>query len=86
MAGIIDIGGLVECMVGINEGKVDEDVLTKWAEIRREKFMRYIGPRSIKNMRRLARPDIIDEDNFMKILNNFGQNSEEMKAFLLVSI
>ncbi|KAF2095546.1 FAD/NAD(P)-binding domain-containing protein [Rhizodiscina lignyota] len=84
MAGIVDIGGLVECLVGISEGKTDDDILTKWSEIRVEKFLRYIGPRSIKNMQRLHKPDVIDEDKFMLILKDLNdKGQDDMKAFLL---
>lgn len=85
MSAIVDIGGLVECLVGINEDKLDEDVLDKWAEIRREKFMRFVGPRSIKNMARLSKPDILKDDKFMKLLGELNEDQAEMRSFLLVS-
>lgn len=85
MTAILDVDGLVECFVGIKDGKADDTILTKWADIRRDLFMRYVGPRSIKNMRRLADAETIDDDKFMVLLKELGEDDEQMKAFLLVS-
>ena len=35
MVGVLDIGGLADCLIGMYQGKADAEILDKWAEIRR---------------------------------------------------
>jgi 2-polyprenyl-6-methoxyphenol hydroxylase-like FAD-dependent oxidoreductase len=86
MVGILDVGALADCLVGYYQGRA-KDILDKYAEIRRVIFLRYIDPRSVKNMRRLnsLNPEsAIEDDKFLQILVNLEKNPEKAAAFLLV--
>lgn len=86
--GMVDVGALFDCLIGIHDGKADDDILDKYDEIRRFIFHRYIDRRSSKNMRRLfsLNPDTAAEDDaFLKLLNELNGKPKESKAFQLVS-
>ena len=88
MTAVLDIGALADCLIGYYEGKADEDILDKYAEIRREKFLRYVDARSLKNMHRINKSDphtVLETDKFLGILRDLEGDSEGTKAFLLVS-
>ena len=51
--GIVDVGGLYDCLTGIFHGKVDEAILDKYNDIRRAKYYQFIDPVSTENLRRL---------------------------------
>ncbi|OCL04081.1 FAD/NAD(P)-binding domain-containing protein [Glonium stellatum] len=86
MVGVLDIDGLTDCLIGMHQRKVGDEILDKYAEIRREKFLNYVEPRSIKNMNRLRaqNPDsALRDDKFLQILAHLEKDPEEAKAFLL---
>lgn len=88
MAALIDVDGLAQCLIGIQEGKATDDILTTWSTIRRELFLKYIDARSIKNLARLTEldPDKATEDPFLKLLIDKQKDGDEIRAFLLVRI
>lgn len=88
MTAVIDIDGLADCLIGYYDGRADEDILEKYAEIRREKFMKFVDARSRKNMNRIAKANpqtVLEDDKFLQLLKGLEGNDEETKAFLLVS-
>lgn len=87
MTAVLDVGGLAECLVGIYENKADEDILDKYAEIRREKFVNFVDARSIKNMNRVwwkSDRDPLETDKFLGILKSLEGDRDKTKEFLLV--
>jgi 2-polyprenyl-6-methoxyphenol hydroxylase-like FAD-dependent oxidoreductase len=87
MTAVLDTGGLADCLIGLYEGKADETILDLYAEIRREKFLKYVDRRSILNLDRVATSDpwtVPDTDRFFGILNKLEGDSVATRAFLLV--
>ena len=69
--GIVDIGGLYDCLAGALTGKADaESILEKYHEIRSQKWREIINPVSSSNILRLFKqnPDTaLEEDDFLKM-------------------
>jgi hypothetical protein len=89
MTAVVDTGGLADCLIGMYEGKADEDILDIYAQIRREKFLKYVDARSIKNLNRVAKSDpwtVGETDKFFGILKELEGDPEETKRFLLVRL
>jgi 2-polyprenyl-6-methoxyphenol hydroxylase-like FAD-dependent oxidoreductase len=89
MCAILDVGGLADCMIGLYDGKAGDEILDLYAEIRRDKFLKYVDARSMKNMRRIINDDPhtnLDDDKLMNIMRELEGNSEGTKEFLLVSL
>jgi hypothetical protein len=88
MSAVLDVGGLADCLIGLHQGLCDDSILDKWAEIRREKFLKFVDRRSRKNMERLRGKDpeaTVKSDEFLKILRSMEGDDEATKKFLLVS-
>ncbi|KAF5596623.1 3-(3-hydroxyphenyl)propionate 2-hydroxylase [Fusarium subglutinans] len=86
MTAVLDVGGLADCLIGYYHGLAGEDILEKYAEIRRDIFVRYVDPRSIKNLNRVATSDphnILETDKFFGILKDLQRDNNDMRAFLL---
>lgn len=69
--GIVDIGGLYDCLIGIYEGKADESILDKYDEVRRRIYEEVINPVSSGNIVRLFGQDpdkALEDDDFLKLL------------------
>jgi len=87
MSAVLDAGGLANCFIGLYEGLADEDILDTFAEVRREKFLKYVDERSIKNLNRISKSDpetVLETDKFFGILKTLEGDAEATKAFLLV--
>lgn len=87
MSGVLDAGGLADCLIGLYDGRVGDEILDLYAEIRREKFLKFVDLRSLKNMNRIAKSDpstVLDTDKFLGILRELEGDDEATKAFLLV--
>ena len=69
--GIVDIGGLYDCLAGALTGKADADsILEKYHEIRSQKWREIINPVSSANILRLFKQDpdtALEEDDFLKM-------------------
>jgi 2-polyprenyl-6-methoxyphenol hydroxylase-like FAD-dependent oxidoreductase len=66
--GIVDVGGLAECLIGIYKGVADNDILDKYSEKRMEKWRDYINP--------------ISSDNFLRVSATDPENPFETDKFL----
>ena len=87
MTAVLDVGGLADCLIGLYEGKTNERILDRYADVRRDIFLRYIDKRSIKNLDRVAKSDpmtVVETDKFFGILKQLQGDDEERKKFLLV--
>lgn len=88
MTGVLDVGALADCLIGYYEGKADASILDLYADIRREKFLKYVDERSMRNMNRIMHTDpqtVAETDKFLQLLKGLEGNDEETRAFLLVS-
>ena len=88
MAGILDVGGLAECLIGYYEGKADENILELYAQIRREKFIDFVDKRSRKNLNRISKMDpdtALEADPFLSLLNGMEGDEQKTREFLMVS-
>ncbi|KIY01636.1 uncharacterized protein Z520_03188 [Fonsecaea multimorphosa CBS 102226] len=68
--GIVDIGGLYDCLVGIHEGLADDSILDKYSEIRRQKYKEVVDPISSANIVRLFGQDpdkALENDEFLQM-------------------
>ena len=88
MAAVLDAGGLADCLNGLYHGKGGDELLDLYAEIRREKYLKFIDERSQRNFNRVRNQDpdhVLENDKFLKILQGLEGDAEATKAFLLVS-
>jgi len=77
--GIADIGGLYECLRGIHNGVVNEDILDRYCETRREIYQTMVNPISTENFRRLYEENPenrIANDPFFKVLQRAEADTE----------
>lgn len=89
MTAILDVAGLADCLIGYYDGRADESILDLYAEIRREKFLKYVDERSMKNMHRIWNDhpdDLLQNDKLFKIFQELEGDPQATKDFLLVSL
>ncbi|OJD38121.1 fad binding domain-containing protein [Diplodia corticola] len=70
--GIVDVGGLYDCLAGIHDGLADEAILDVYSDVRRRMWTDVVDPVSSDNIRRLfgQDPDLAAEkDDFIKLIN-----------------
>lgn len=82
--GIVDIGGLYDCLVGIHEGVADDAILDKYSEIRRQKYNEIVNPISSDNLLRMFDQDpdkALENDEFLKICKRTETDLEFAKEF-----
>lgn len=85
--GIADLGSLFDCLNGIHQRLADDDILDRYAEIRRKIYFDVIDPLSRENFRRLwaQDPDKAKEnDEFFKVLDKAEKDQELAKQLTLV--
>ena len=69
--GIVDIGGLYDCLAGIHEGKADPSILDTYSDVRRQKYKEIVDVISQDNIRRLYDQDpdkALETDDFLKLM------------------
>ncbi|CAI7657084.1 unnamed protein product [Penicillium glandicola] len=82
--GIVDVGGLYDCLFGVYSGQADESILTLYDEVRREKYNNIINPMSSENIRRLFDQDpdtAMQKDKFLQLIKK-AETDSETKAML----
>ncbi|KIV91183.1 hypothetical protein, variant [Exophiala mesophila] len=83
--GIVDVGGLYDCMIGIYEGKADDSILDRYSEVRREKYLTITDPISTDNIKRLYDQDpdkALENDPLLKLLNGMKDDKEAQREFM----
>ncbi|KAF2768298.1 FAD/NAD(P)-binding domain-containing protein [Teratosphaeria nubilosa] len=88
MTACLDVGGLADCFIGLYEGKAGEEILEKYALVRRDIFLKYVDARSIKNLDRVSKTDpwtVAETDKFFGILRGLNERPDKrgLKEFLL---
>lgn len=83
MGGIVDVGGLYDCLVGIHEGKADDSILDKYNDVRQQKWREISDPISCENLRRLWKDaeTVGDEDEFLLALKRTAVDPEFSEEF-----
>ncbi|CAK7217557.1 hypothetical protein SCUCBS95973_003195 [Sporothrix curviconia] len=84
--GFVDVGGLVDCLVGIWDGRADESILDLYSEKRIEKWKTVIDPISSENFRRVsdANPDtILERDAWMQLCKKVEGDAPATKQLLM---
>ncbi len=89
-SGIVDIGGLHDCLAGIQAGKADaEFILEKYHEIRSQKFHEVINPISSDNIVRLFGQDpekAGETDGFLKMCKAAEKDEKLQEQFTLAGM
>ncbi|KAK8204079.1 putative monooxygenase [Phyllosticta capitalensis] len=86
--GIVDVGGLYDCLAGIHEGVADEGILDVYSDVRRQKYLDITDPVSRENIRRLFDQDADEareRDEFIKTINRAAvdeRTREELNDFM----
>ncbi|KAH9830875.1 FAD binding domain [Teratosphaeria destructans] len=88
MTACLDVGGLADCFIGLYEGKAGEEILDKYAQVRRDIFLKYVDARSVKNLDRVSKTDpwtVAETDKFFGILRGLNErpDKQDLKEFLL---
>lgn len=67
--GLVDVGNLSDCLVGIHKGLADETILDRYSEVRRQKYKDVVNPTSSANMRLLWQDgETAEQDEFFRLL------------------
>ncbi|KAF2027347.1 FAD/NAD(P)-binding domain-containing protein [Setomelanomma holmii] len=80
--GIVDVGGLYDCLRGIYENKADASILDKYSEVRRKIYLDIIDVVSSANIRRLFALDpdrAVEQDDFFQLVKRAEGDAEFSK-------
>ncbi|KAH7067218.1 putative monooxygenase [Paraphoma chrysanthemicola] len=84
--GIVDVGGLVDCLVGIYGGKAEDSILDVYSRVRRKKYQQFIDPVSSANLLRMSDKDpitVLHRDKGLQMIKN--AESDPIKAEALIN-
>jgi hypothetical protein len=84
--GIVDVGGLYDCLAGIFEGRADPSILDRYNEVRRQKYNEIINPISSENIVRLFGQDperALETDEFLKMCKRAETDPETARQMQL---
>ncbi|KNG83644.1 hypothetical protein ANOM_008486, partial [Aspergillus nomiae NRRL 13137] len=68
--GIVDVGGLYDCLAGIYTGQADDSILNIYCDVRRSKYNDIINPVSTSNIRLLFEQDpetALEDSEFLRM-------------------
>ncbi|KAJ9615420.1 hypothetical protein H2200_001495 [Cladophialophora chaetospira] len=85
--GIVDVGGLYDCLAGIYHEKAEESILDLYSEVRRQKYIDHTDPMTKANLRRLTELDpdrALEDDKFLKLLDEIKNNNLEAQKEILM--
>ncbi|CAK7207829.1 hypothetical protein SEUCBS139899_010644 [Sporothrix eucalyptigena] len=77
--GIVDVGGLYQCLKGIYTKVADESILDIYSDIRRKRYLEMVDTISSANLRRMftVPPDeVLEKDNFLKLCKQSETDKE----------
>ncbi|KAH0421745.1 hypothetical protein CcaCcLH18_13252 [Colletotrichum camelliae] len=80
--GIVDIGGLYECLSGVFTGKADESILDIYDDIRRQRYRDIIDPVSSDNFRRMfavSGDKVLETDEFLRLCKEAESDQEKAR-------
>ena len=82
--GIVDIGGLYDCLAGIYTGAATPQILDLYSEVRRQKYNDIVNPISTDNIIRLFGQDpdkALENDEFLKMCKRTETDEVFAKEF-----
>ncbi|RDL29905.1 FAD protein [Venustampulla echinocandica] len=82
--GLVDVGGLAQCLGGINEGLADDSILEKYCTERRRKWKEVIDVVSSSNFTRVSATDperAQDDDEFIAMVVKMETDEELRKQW-----
>lgn len=77
--GIVDVGGLYECLKGIYTNVADDSILDIYSDVRRQKYLDMVDPISSENLRRMftVPPDeVLEKDEFLQLCKKAETDKE----------
>lgn len=88
--GFVDVGGLADCFIGINEGLADESILDLYSEKRMEKWRTVTDPISQGNFRRIGHTEdpssLGQTDEFMQLLKKAEKDPQLARNLAMGSL
>ena len=87
-SGLVDAGGLADCLIGIHEGRADIAILDEYDAIRRAKYHDLVDPLSSSALRRMwsSDPDqLLADDPFMRKVVETAADKDLLMVMELVS-
>ena len=82
--GIVDIGGLYDCLAGIYDGVADDKILDLYSEVRRQKYNDIVNPVSTGNIIRLFGQDpdkAMETDEFLQWCKRTEEDEDFAREF-----
>ncbi|KAF2795133.1 FAD/NAD(P)-binding domain-containing protein [Melanomma pulvis-pyrius CBS 109.77] len=82
--GIVDVGGLYDCLVGIYDKVATSEILDIYNDIRRKKYNDIVDPISSENIRRLFAQDpekALETDEFLQLCQRTATDVEFSREF-----
>ncbi|KIW73075.1 hypothetical protein PV04_01222 [Phialophora macrospora] len=82
--GIVDIGGLYDCLAGIYEGVADDKILDLYSQVRRQKYNDVVNPISSANIVRLFGQDpdtALQTDEFLQLCKRTEEDEDFAREF-----
>lgn len=84
--GMVDVGGLADCLIGIHRGVASEDILDKYDSVRRGIFRDVVDGITTANLNRIMQDSsqAVEADPFLQACREASQNPE--KAAMLANV
>lgn len=83
--GIVDVGGLFQCLDGIHKNKTSDAILDIYSDVRREKYEKFIDPISSENFIRMSKEnprDLVHTDDFFVLAEGARGNPGKIKELI----
>ncbi|KAI9926753.1 hypothetical protein MW887_003847 [Aspergillus wentii] len=82
--GLVDVGGLFDCLAGIYDGVANDSILDKYDKVRRAIYEHVVNPVSCDNLRRMFQKDpttALRDDGFLQMCKKAETDPSILKAF-----
>ncbi|KAF2502675.1 FAD/NAD(P)-binding domain-containing protein [Lophium mytilinum] len=82
--GIVDVGGLYDCLIGIYDNVAAPDILDIYSDVRRKLYTCIVDPLSSENIRRLFAQDpekALETDEFLKLCQRTATDADFSREF-----
>ena len=83
--GIVDVGGLADCLIGLHLNKADDSILDIYSQVRREKYQIFVDPASSANLVRMydSHPEtILERDEGLRKIDETASDPGKMKELV----
>lgn len=86
--GLVDVGNLYDCLVGVHLGLADDTILDRYSEVRRDKYFGFVDPVSSANLRRLTQTheEAVANDEFFKMCAQIKNDPVKFKELVMVRL